>query len=212
MSRKLDLIPEDHPEEFQFTRNWFRQRNLDTFRKYVYPEWHGKNGISYLELGCFEGMSMVWMLQRILTGKDTRAIGIDPWLMTTKLDGDVMEAVRERAFHNTRHYENCTLIRGSSAEVLRRMCGFRYGYLGIRKNSVDICMIDGNHNELAVLDDARHVYELMKPGGWMLFDDVENDIPKVAHVKQGLQTFLSEIGDGIRFLWKDRFVEAYQKV
>jgi hypothetical protein len=213
--------------EFQFTRNWFLNRNLPTFRKWVHPEWAG-NPCTYLELGVFEGMSMVWMLQHVLTHSDCWAVGVDPWLMTRKLDEDVMEEVMTRACHNTKPwiyigYDDgtdfkanpdgcaCQLIRGNSAEVLRRMTGKR-GCAGITKESVDLCMIDGNHNGPAVLDDARQCLKLMKKGGWLLFDDVENDKKKEHHVLEGLDWFKKESGDKIRFLWKHRYMEAYEVV
>lgn len=198
-------------EKFQFTRRWFLNRNLATFREHVAPRWAGKQCL-YLELGVFEAQSLVWMLQRVLTHPRSRAVGVDPWLMTTKLETDFMEAVRQRAVANTREWaDRCRLIRGSSAEVLRRMCG-RGGYAGIGKGTVDLCMIDGDHNELAVLDDARHCLELVRPGGWLLFDDVENDVEKRRHVKHGLTAFLDEAADRVRFLWKHRYVEAYERI
>ena len=50
--------------KFEFTRRWFLNRNLASFREYVYPDWAGKKA-TYLELGVFEGMSMVWMMQNM---------------------------------------------------------------------------------------------------------------------------------------------------
>jgi len=72
-------------------------------------------------------------------------------------------------------------------------------------------MIDGCHNALAVLDDAKLVYALLKPGGWILFDDVENRITKQDHVKHGLQMFKEEMGEKITHLWKNQFMECYRK-
>ena len=143
MVRELDLKKGD----YEFTRNWFRNRNLPTFREFIYPVWKGKP-ITYLELGVFEGMSLTWMLQHVLTHTDSMAIGIDPWLITSKLNQEVMDAVKERAFHNTdewRHTGKCILVRGCSAEILPRMR--KRGYACIGKKSVDICMIDGNHHD-----------------------------------------------------------------
>lgn len=156
-------------------------------------------------------MSMVWMLQHVLTQPGSRSVGIDPWLMTTKLDGEEMERVYQRALHNTSVYPNCQLIRGCSAEVIRRMCG-RGGYAGISKGSLDLCMIDGNHNALYVVDDAKYCFQLLKPGGVMLFDDVENQTEKRDHVKQALPMFLEQVGTGIEFLWKHKYMEAYRKI
>lgn len=198
--------------EFQFTMNWFLNRNLSTFRELIFPAWSGKP-LLYLEIGIYEGMSLVWMMQHVLTHPDSRAVGVDSWLMSTKLDESHMEAVRERAFHNLSPWrDRCELVRGNSSEVLRKMLKRRRGWLGAGRNSVDLCMVDGDHHELLVLDDARLCFRLAKPGGWIVFDDVENDKRKEGHVRQGLDTFLKESGDGMKLLWKHRYMEAYEKL
>lgn len=209
MARKFAIDSSKY--DFRFTRNWFLNRNYSTFVNYVMPQWAGKP-ITYLEIGVFEGMSLVWMMQHVLTHPQARAVGIDPWLMTTKLDPQVMQEVMERAYHNIACFlPRCCLIRANSAEVLRRMN--HKGCADITKGSVDLCMIDGDHNRLAVYDDAVQVFDLMKPGGWMLFDDVENDRPKKDHVADGLAMFRHEYEpDRIKFLWKDRYMEAFEKL
>lgn len=191
-----------------FTRGWFRSRNLGTFREYIHPQFSGSPFV-YLELGVFEAMSMRWMAQNVLTSPESYAVGVDPWLMTTKLDEEYMDAVKGRAHDNTAEFKNVMLQRGSSAEVLRKMTG-KKGFLGIYKDSVDLCMVDGNHNALAVLDDLRWVYKLMAPGGWILLDDVENDREKQDHVKQGLEMWKEEELD-INMLWKHSYMECYKK-
>ncbi len=209
MTRKMDIDKTQY--DFQFTRNWFRNRNLATFRKFVHPQFTNKP-TTYLEIGVFEGMSMVWMLQRVLRHSDSRAVGVDPWLMTRKLDAKEMHAVLYRAFHNIYPWvDKCQLQQGNSAEVLRRM-GSKRGFAGIKPNSVDLCMIDGGHNELAVWDDARIVYPLMKDGSWVIFDDVENDNTKPRHVKQGLDFWLKEIGDGVKEVFRHKYMVGYEVV
>ena len=75
MTKMLIAPMEGH--EFQFTRNWFHDRNRSSFRDYILPFWVEKPCI-YLEIGVFEGMSLVWTLQHVLTHPESRAIGIDP--------------------------------------------------------------------------------------------------------------------------------------
>lgn len=194
---------------YQFTRNWFRNRNLATFREKVHPEWAGKP-IVYLELGVFEGQSLCWMLEHVLTHPDSRAVGVDPWLMTEKLNDDLMSDVMTLAYNNVRAFNcRCQLYRANSAEILRIMN--KQGFAGITKNSLDICLIDGNHNALAVLDDCLLVLQLMKPGGWMMFDDVVNAHEKKDHVKQGLEMFLAQAGDRVKEVWKHGHMECYQR-
>jgi hypothetical protein len=197
----------------EFTNRWFLNRNYESFKQFIYPRFAGLP-IVYLEIGCFEAQSLCWMLQHVLTHPASRAVAVDPWLQTTKLSDAQMEAVRQRAIDNVRGYTcqltegggfmRCTLFRANSGELLRRKGGFE----GIAKGMVDLCMIDGDHNALGVLDDANLVLPLMKPGGWMLFDDVENDIPKVDHVRQGLDWFLG-LHPEVELAWKHRYCECY---
>ena len=157
-------------------------------------------------------MSMVWMLQYILTHPESRAVGVDPWLMMRKWSEDRMTAVMGRAYHNTGPWreggkDNCQLVRGNSAHVLRTMLSRPFA--GIEKGSVDLCLVDGNHNMLAVLDDLRLVHRLVKPGGWIICDDVENRIAKKDHVKHGLKMFLDETP--MERVWKDKFCECFRR-
>lgn len=219
-------------KRFEFTRGWFRARNLAAFREHVHPAWAGKP-VVYLELGVFEGMSMVWMLQRVLTHPDSRAVGIDPWLMTEKLDAACMEQVRRRAEQNLLNWTamttcstghnagnasaegSCRLQQANSAEALRKMFR-RGGFLGLGigrgLRRPDLSLIDGGHNALAVLDDARLVFRLLQPGGQMIFDDVENDIDKGPdHVKGGLAMFLADMPP-VKLVWKSRYCECWEKL
>jgi predicted O-methyltransferase YrrM len=94
------------------------------------------------------------------------------------------------------------------------MVGENTGFLGFKKKSVDICMIDGDHNSYAAYDDAIHCHELLKPGGWMIFDDVRNRTKKKDHVDSGVKLFLQTLQRGGG--WMDKIYEGthldiYQK-
>lgn len=205
MARQMDLSALG----YQFTRNWHRNRNMQSFREFVHPEWAGKP-LTYLEIGVFEGQSLCWMMEHVLTHPDSRAVGVDPWLITTKLDQETMDAVRARAEHNAGKWPRATLVRGNSAEVLRRM--IRYGFVGLKKDSVDVVMIDGNHNKWAVIDDAEQCIKLVRPGGWLLFDDVENQHEKSNHVKQALEDLEQILAGQIEEVWRHRFMRCYRRV
>ena len=208
MAREMDLDRIQH--SFQLTKRWFATRNLTTFKTYILPEWKDKS-CHYLELGVFEGYSLCWMLQKVLLHPDSRAVGIDPHLITAKIDGPAMEAVMLRARHNIIPWKDrCQLIRGNSAEVLRKMLRSRSGWMGVKAKSVDLALVDGNHNALAVLDDLRLVIRLVRKGGWIVLDDVENDQKKNDHVKQGLAMFLDERGQDLELVFKHRYIETYK--
>ena len=198
--------------EFEFKRNWFRTRNMVTFREFVLPHWAGQP-VTYLEIGVYEGMSLVWMMQHVLTHPDSRAIGIDPWLMTSKQPQEYMDAVRNRAQHNlARWSDRCVLIRANSDEILNCMVQRPEGHLGVQNGTLDLCMIDGDHYALPVWNDARLCLQLLRPGGWMLFDDVKNDLPKWDHVVEGVNRFIEEAGDRVKEVWRHKYMVCYEKV
>lgn len=215
--RQMDLLLT--VPKMRFTRNWFRARNLPVFREHVYSKWSGRD-IVYLEIGVFEGMSMAWMLQHVLFSEGSRAVGVDPWLMTTSLSEAAMTQVMIRAHENLRSWretgavgsdrKRCTLIRGNSSEVLRKM--LEEGFAGISAETVDVLMVDGNHHALTVLDDLRLSFRLLRPGGWLLVDDVKNDIEKEEHVKEGLNMFLWEREEDLNLVAEGDYVEIYERV
>lgn len=208
MARKMALQAEPN-HQFQFTRKWFHNRNLGTFRDYVHPEFNGKE-TKYFEIGVFEGMSMCWMLQHVLTHPKSKALGVDPWLATAKLDQTYMDEVQARARHNTKVWrDRCDLQRYNSVELCRII--LRKGYKDFKAESVDIAQIDGDHTDLAAWSDARFVYEILKPGGWMLWDDVENDREKANHVKQGLAKFMEEYEGKVKEIWRHKYMVCLQK-
>jgi len=203
MSKRLDL---DRTGK-NFSRRWFINRNLGDFSENIPDDWAGKP-VKYLEIGCFEGMSLCWMHQHILTHPDSHSIGVDPWLMTRKLSSEKMEEVYQQALANTKDYP-CQLVRGSSDEVLGKMAG-KGGYEGVQKNSLDICMIDGNHRQHAVLFDAQMVFKLMKPGGWIIFDDVRNSSRKSNHVLDGIRLWREADDPAIEMVWRGKFADCYK--
>lgn len=193
----------------QFTRSWFRRRNLADFNENLLPSWQGQP-ITYLGVGLFECQCLVWLFQHVFTHPRSRAVGCDPWLQSRKLDENFMEKVRKRAIANTAEWrDRCTLIRGNSYEVLRRMTT-EAGYMGIAFNSVDICLIDGCHYDYAVLDDARQVFKLMKPRGWMVFDDARNQPRKKQQVASGIRMWMDQDQPPARLIWSGKYVECYQ--
>ena len=196
--------------QFEFTKWWFASRNLKAFCEFVLPEFQDKPTL-YLEIGVFEAMSLSWMLQNVLTHSDSKAVGVDPWLMTTKLDNDQMNLVHNRAIHNCLYFDSkCTLIQGNSAEVLRRMLALQNGYKGICRGGVDVIMIDGDHNKGTVYDDACLSLKLLKTQGLLIFDDI--DVRKSVYAMSGFNQFLETYSDKVEFVWETNLMQAYRKL
>ena len=111
----------------------------------------GKPGVSYLEIGVWEGRSALWMLENILTSPSASATVIDivateRWVKNLELSG---------------RRESVKMIVASSHKALR----------ALDRESFDIVYIDGSHRAADVLGDAVLSWELLKSGGIMIFDD-----------------------------------------
>jgi SAM-dependent methyltransferase len=111
----------------------------------------GKPQISYLEVGVWEGRSALWMLENILTDPSASLTAIDivatnRWVKNLSLSG---------------RGQNVKMIVAPSQKALRTLS----------PESFDIIYIDGSHLAADVLADAVFAWELLKPGGIMIFDD-----------------------------------------
>lgn len=128
-----------------------------------------------LQIGCFEGRGTVWMLDHVLTHRDSRLIDIDPFYSETDLAGANFETVKYLYYRNLKQCPTAEMkhkiIVGKSVDVLPTL----------EKNSFDLIYVDGSHLRDDVWLDAIYSHELLKVGGRMFFDDYEwgTDDPNV---------------------------------
>lgn len=216
-AREERTVPiDDSQHRFQFTRRWFEVRNQQTFSTFLPPRFSGKEPVHLIQIGVFEGMDLVWDFQNILCHPDSRALAIDPWAATSRIDGKTMMEVRERAIHNLKPWEEkLSLCQGFSHEVLAPLVEgtpVRIQGKTIQRGEWDLIVIDGDHSASAVLSDACQSYQLARRGGWLLFDDVRNRKPKQEAVREGLDRFRMRKGDAVRTVWQHRFCDCLEKV
>lgn len=115
----------------------------------------GKEDVALLEIGCFEGRSTLWFLQNILT---------HPSASITCVDSFSRRGGEPRFDHNIAFSglsSRTTKLKGRSEEVLPRLATLRF----------DVVYIDGSHRAVDVLMDAMASWQILKPGGTMIFDD-----------------------------------------
>jgi predicted O-methyltransferase YrrM len=144
-------------EGYEFSEDWFT-RNVPVWTQTFFA-YRGQPGLRYLEVGTFEGMSVLWMLQNVLTDESSRAEGVDPYFDAS---------VKARALANLEHSGHVArfkLHQGLSADVLPRLTPATY----------DIIYVDGSHTADDVLADAVLCWLLLKPGGLLVFDDWQMD-------------------------------------
>lgn len=199
-------VPGNYPDGHKphLTRRWFQYRNQATWSTFLLPKYGGGQPVSMIQIGVFEGGDLSWSASHFLTHPQSYCLAVDPWLPTTKLDEAHMEGVMERAMGNLAPWileGKLQAVRGLSQDVLPTVIG-----------DYDLVIIDGDHRASAVRQDAENALRLLKPGGWMVFDDVRQKRFKKDEVPAGLEQFLEKHGDKVKLVWKHRFCDCFEKV
>ena len=198
--------------DFRIRRRWFHNRNCCTFSTFFPEMLPPGEAYRILTIGVFEGAAEVWIMQNICTNPDARVVSIDPWLKTGKLDQEYMNQCHKNAQHNLSPWKGrIQLHRGLSQSVLTD--ALEQGSLhGIKPGEFDMALIDGDHTSDAVYQDATLCLQWVKPGGWLVFDDVRNRVWKDDHVAQALERWLPVYEDQVEFAWAHRYMDCYKKV
>lgn len=150
-----------YKNQYVFSDKWdWYTRNIPVWERFLAP-YYAKPDLSYLEVGVFEGRSLVWMLENVLTDPSARATAVDLFGDFADLPADSLKA---------RFLEN---VRRSGAEQKVRVVS-GYSQVELRKlplESYDIIYIDGSHDGDDVLEDTLLAWRLLKEGGILIFDD-----------------------------------------
>ena len=146
----VPLTPDGKPT---FSNVWFKT-HLDLWTRQL-AHLKGKPGLSYLEVGVFEGQSLVWIFENILTDPSSTGTGIDLF---------DMEGLEQRFRENLKRAgidKRVTTLKGFSNDALR----------GLKPNTFDIIYIDASHTAANALRDGILSWDLLKEGGILIFDD-----------------------------------------
>jgi hypothetical protein len=138
--------------DYSFTKDWFSP-NICVWEKAMAPS-KGKPRLRYLEIGVFEGRSMIWMLENILTDPTSAAVGVDPFLVNSE------ERYRANLAISGQQSRVTTLVGYSQVELRK-----------LPLDSFDFIYIDGSHIPSDILEDAVLSLRLLKTGGVLVFDD-----------------------------------------
>lgn len=122
----------------------------------TYPK---DTNITYVEIGCYAGGSACLMLQR----PNTRVISIDLGQPIPK-ETVYYNVKNLNKFNNSYNY-----LEGNSQtnEMVSRLKELT--------NEIDILFIDGDHSYQAVINDFMLYEELVKSGGYIVFDDYRDE-------------------------------------
>lgn len=117
----------------------------------------------YLEIGTWEGASMSWMLDNVLTAPGCLAMTVDPYRQDGRHSNDEQEERYKEVVER--------LGRHSAWRHLRMPSDLGLRYLFDNSYSFDVVYIDGRHNAAGALEDFVLAFPMVRPGGIMIFDD-----------------------------------------
>lgn len=181
---------------YRFTADWCGW--LQKSWKDLLSDYKGRDNLTFLEIGSYEGRSSLFWCDEILTGENSILVCIDPWKTNNA----------ECNFdHNTLPLQETKKLIKIKDRSENYVSKFDDGFF-------DFIYIDGWHKSFAVLRDGVNYFSKLKNGGIMLFDDYEwtnpdykeNQLPKV-----GIDMFLEVYKDKIDIIYKKYQVAIRKK-
>jgi len=151
-----------------YSNDWF-SGNIPTWTS-LFSGQAGKDGLEFLEIGCYEGMATNWLCRYVLTGANCRMTVVDTFEGSIEHKSDVaptdFSQVEANFRENLAEFIDNGLVdvfRNKSQDYLRELSAPRF----------DFIYIDGSHTAPDVLADAVLAWPLLKSGGMLIFDDYE---------------------------------------
>ena len=187
--------------DYKFTKDWFSE--AEKVWPLFIPLLPARK--SFLEIGSFEGRSMVWTVENMM--EDDGFIDcIDTWEGGEEhvAAGEDMGSVEERFDHNlmlveTKNRVEVNKYKGTSVQHLAHW---------LIENpedhpTFDFIYIDGSHKAKDVLTDACMAWQLLKPEGVLVFDDYLWGDPRDAlhRPKIAIDAFTNIFGEELSIIY-----------
>jgi predicted O-methyltransferase YrrM len=170
----------DEKAGYRYTIDW-TSVNTTTWLQYLAPLRDRPNARG-LEIGCFEGRSTLWFLENVLTHPSATMTCID--VFTDKIEADFDHNVKLSG-----QGERVVKRKGYSQDVLRNL----------DLESYDFVYIDGCHLASCALTDAVLSWDLLRAGGFIIFDDYlfKINAPPSERPKLAIDAFIEAFIDQI---------------
>lgn len=147
---------------FLFSELWFGTKAVTSWKSAL-GHLAGQPNVRAIEVGSFQGLSAVWLLQNVLTHATSTILCIDTFDGGPEYLDYHTRSMYELFLHNTRPFgTRVKHLRGYSQQRLRNLPP---------TPTYDIAYIDGSHKAVHVLEDAVLVFPMMKVGAVIIFDD-----------------------------------------
>ncbi len=171
-----DSLPKEdaYTQKYNFTVDYYT-KNFPSWKKTL-SRFKEKPNVNYLEIGVFEGGTLIWVLENILTHPSSRATCID--VFPGEIKKRLMSNLKISGFA-----DKVRVITGDSQFELK----------SLPLNSFDIIYIDGDHTAAGVLTDAVLSWQLLKIDGLLIFDDYfcDRDYPLDLRPEIAIEAFVT---------------------
>jgi len=149
---------------YEFTQDWFSW-NEPTWQA-MFKELTPRK--KFLEIGCFEGRSTVWLIENALEDGGS-ILSVDTFEGGFEHSPDTMSGVATRFKKNVEEaIKNRPKVR---ADLMIKTSTEAMAILMEKSIQYDFIYIDGSHSGPDVLSDAIMAYHLCRVGGMIAFDD-----------------------------------------
>ena len=163
--KKMFLVLLNFFSNKNYTQNWSKPfiKNTKTLNL--------RNLSLVLEIGCFEGLTSNYIVEKILDKKNGRLVCVDP--LSDEYLGS--NPLKKRLPYFYKQFDRFTLNtkrNSNKIELIRKKSSESYkDLLQNYRNSFDLIYIDGDHRASVVYNDAVNCFELCKNNGVLIFDD-----------------------------------------
>lgn len=154
--------------------------------------------IACLEIGSWQGGSSTWLLDNVIAPRGGSLTCIDTFEGSSEHLGFLhtlhagLEDIFDANIARTGHGHLCRKLVGYSQHVLRQM----------QSEDFDFIFIDGAHEAKFVIQDAIYCWPMLRPGGFLLFDDYGFKFPgqEIQNTAQAIDFFVNTFSDEIEVL------------
>lgn len=176
-----------------FTSDWF-STNIPHWQAHI----DSTRPLDVLELGVFEGRSVVWMLENL----NVKTLVAVDWWDRAWLENKGHFDTEKNFDANVAGYSNVTKVKAITYSFLRR-----------NRDTFDLIYIDGAHDGKSVLTDAVMSHYILRKGGYLVFDDYgqTTDPTRIDRPRGAIDAFLRQFADEYHIWHKGYQVIAQKK-
>jgi predicted O-methyltransferase YrrM len=145
-AKSEDTSTKEYKKQYAFTTNWFTHK-IPIWTQLL-KEFKGRPDVHYLEIGTFEGRSVLWLLENILTNSTSKITIIDAFQENTykTFTSNVNLSGEANKFK---------ILSGLSTEKIKEL----------PSSSIDLAYIDGSGKGIVMLSDLVNTWNLLKMDG-----------------------------------------------